>query len=460
MSDLLIYLIKANAALSLFYLAYILWLQKLTFFKINRYYLLFSLIFPVVYPFIDLNDLFTRSQTIDPHIIMLSDEWKQIRFTVDNSVAYEFYEGLFWVSVGLFALRLFIKLMGLLRIHLKSIPAQWNIYSYRATYKISSPFSFWKNVYLNPLNHSIDEYEKIFRHEYVHVKQLHTLDILLSEIAILVFWYNPFCWLIRHAVVENIEFITDQQVIASGIDRKSYQFSLLNFSTLSPKQPILGNHFNLKKLKKRIIMMNKKETSKQHIGKYVFILPAIVLGSFVFSVSNADESLFKSSQFKTVVSDAPQDTIRFRNVDSIQFRLRQEDKPSFGKTVNVEDPMVLLDGKRISKEQMKSINPEHIKEITVYKGDEAVKLYGEKARDGVILITKKTPEEQRKQPEVVSDPMPENALFILNGEKVRKDKVDKLRPEEIKKVDVLKGEKAVEAYGDEGKNGVIKITTK
>src|SRR5690606_31278963 len=113
MSDLLIYLIKANAALSLFYLAYILWLQKLTFFKINRFYLLFSLIFSAFYPFINLSDLFTKNPDINSQITTISPDWQQIQFTVESPGVQEIFEVFFWISVSLFALRLIIKLVGL-----------------------------------------------------------------------------------------------------------------------------------------------------------------------------------------------------------------------------------------------------------------------------------------------------------------------------------------------------------
>lgn len=118
--------------------------KKITFFKINRFYLLFSLIFSAVYPFINLTDLSTTSQSIDSQKPMLSPDWQQIQFAIERLGVHKIYEVLFWISVALFALRLMVKLVGLFRIHLKSIPAQWTIYSYRITYEINSPFHFGK----------------------------------------------------------------------------------------------------------------------------------------------------------------------------------------------------------------------------------------------------------------------------------------------------------------------------
>jgi hypothetical protein len=90
----------------------------------------------------------------------------------------------------------------------------------------------------------------------------------------------------------------------------------------------------------------------------------------------------------------------------------------------------------------------------VFKGETASKLYGEKGKDGVItIVTKKQP---GKITEVNIMPQP---VYYLNGKKITKQAMDLIDPEQIKSVDILKGNKAVEKYGDEGKNGVIEITT-
>lgn len=140
-------------------------------------------------------------------------------------------------------------------------------------------------------------------------------------------------------------------------------------------------------------MMNKNRTASRHRGNLLFIVAAVVFGSLAISTSKASNTHFEDKQFKNKDYTVFQDTNKFKNLDSVKFRLQQEDAPAFGKETAIEDPVVLLDGKKISKKQMKSINPEHIKEISVYKGETAVKLYGEEARGGVILITKKTAED-------------------------------------------------------------------
>src|SRR5690606_5571248 len=227
---LIIYLLKANLALTLFYIGYQAGLRNLTFYKLNRYYLLFAFTFSSLYPLINWTQLFKVQTEIHSELLTVVPNWQKLQTTSEEVGWNQVVEILFWLSVLLFFIRLLIKLGGVFRIHIKSVPARWTVYRYRRSKEDIAPFSFWKNIYLNPNKHNEDELEKIFRHEYVHVCQLHSLDILIAEIALTLFWFNPISWSLRKCVRENIEFITDHKVISLGVDKRSYQYSLLNIS--------------------------------------------------------------------------------------------------------------------------------------------------------------------------------------------------------------------------------------
>ncbi|MFX5922293.1 M56 family metallopeptidase, partial [Acinetobacter baumannii] len=72
------------------------------------------------------------------------------------------------------------------------------------------PFSFFNKIYIHKAQHLDEELQDIFEHEHVHVKGLHTWDILLFEMLLIGCWYNPFVWLMRKAVRQNLEYLTDQ----------------------------------------------------------------------------------------------------------------------------------------------------------------------------------------------------------------------------------------------------------
>ncbi len=95
--------------------------------------------------------------------------------------------------------------------------------------------------------HSGEDLEEIIRHEFVHVKQKHTIDIMWCELLCMLNWFNPFVWMLRHNVKQNLEFIADNKVLQSGLDRKEYQYLLLK--VMGNRQFAFTNHFNFSSLK-------------------------------------------------------------------------------------------------------------------------------------------------------------------------------------------------------------------
>jgi hypothetical protein len=154
------------------------------------------------------------------------------------------------------------------------------------------PFSFGASIFINQRMHSEAELREIVRHEYVHVTQRHTVDIILMELLCLLNWYNPFAWLLRHAVRQNLEFIADAHVIQSGIDKRSYQYLLLK--VMDAPQFRIAMPFNFSSLKKRIVMMNKLKSAKAHLVKFPFILPLLLVLVVAFRTESAPEKARQS----------------------------------------------------------------------------------------------------------------------------------------------------------------------
>jgi TonB family protein len=127
-------------------------------------------------------------------------------------------------------------------------------------------------------------------------------------------------------------------------------------------------------------------------------------------------------------------------------------------------PLYILDGKEITNTQLQEFNPNEIESLTVLKDASATKIYGEKAKNGVILITSKKASVQLNEVVVVGKPKTNdellNALWVLDGKEMAKEQIQKLSPDSIESMSVLKGEEATKKYGDKGKKGVIEITTK
>jgi hypothetical protein len=147
------------------------------------------------------------------------------------------------------------------------------------------PFTFGNSIYINKLKHSAGELKEIIRHESVHVYQKHTVDVLVAELVCMLNWYNPFAWLIKHTIKQNLEFLADDTVLVSGTDKKNYQYLLLKVMGNSPLT--ITSNLNFSSLKKRIYMMNKTKTSRTHLLKFLFVLPVIALLMLAFRDTNS-----------------------------------------------------------------------------------------------------------------------------------------------------------------------------
>jgi hypothetical protein len=138
-----------------------------------------------------------------------------------------------------------------------------------------APCSFGNTIFINPANYDWETYNQILIHEKVHISGRHTLDILLAEMAVVLQWFNPFVWLYRREVENNLEFLTDASVLRHReVDRSAYQLSLLRVS--APHLPFsITNNYNQSLLKRRIVMMNSKRSSSHTVWKYFFLIPLL-----------------------------------------------------------------------------------------------------------------------------------------------------------------------------------------
>ena len=146
------------------------------------------------------------------------------------------------------------------------------------------PFSFFNWIFINPERHKSDEIEEIMMHELTHCQQLHSIDIIFAELFCVVFWFNPFVWLLKREVRLNLEYLADNSVLANGKDNKEYQYHLLGL-TYRKHVATITNNFNVLPIKKRIKMMNKKETKGILKAKYMLYIPLVAM---LLAVSNIE----------------------------------------------------------------------------------------------------------------------------------------------------------------------------
>ena len=269
------YLLKASAIIVLFYICYKLFLQRETFFEHNRWFLLVGLLTAFTLPFIVIPIYITQAPT----------EFQNLLFTDANIVATPTVESisilqiisiLYLAGVVFFSIRFVIQFYSLFHLLLKTEKDKKGYYTYIKTTHDVSPFSFFKWIVYNPDQFNEDELSQILTHEKVHARQHHSIDILMSQLALIAFWFNPFIWLYKKDLQQNLEFIADHKAQNRSQCKKSYQYLLLK-SSVPTHQLALTNNFYNSLIKKRIVMLHKSKSNKINAWKYALILPALAL---------------------------------------------------------------------------------------------------------------------------------------------------------------------------------------
>jgi bla regulator protein BlaR1 len=292
MPALFVFLFKVNIALLLFCAGYYLVLRHLTFYTLNRIYLVAAIIFATIYPKINLSGFLERHQQMAKPVQVIILNWQAPAKALIKPIVQPNYwlwaEVVLWAGVVLFALRLLMQLYSLYKLYRSSTAATIHNHDVRVINSDTGPFSFWKSIYINPAKHDPSDLRSILLHEQIHVSEWHTLDVLLAELSTIFYWFNPGVWLMKKAVRENIEFITDRKILKSGVDTRHYQYSLVSVSFVASPSNTLFNHFNISAIKKRIIMMNANRSSKFMLSRYAVIMPLILICLIAFNSSKAE----------------------------------------------------------------------------------------------------------------------------------------------------------------------------
>ena len=189
--------------------------------------------------------------------------------------------------VGLL-IRFVIQIFSLYKLVQQSAREPYDDFTVIRNESITAPFSFFNQVFINPLQHTPDELEQILRHERVHVWAWHSLDMLAAELVCIVLWFNPAAYLFRHLLHQTLEFSADRAVLAEGVDVRAYQYNLLKVS-LSTDNREIANSFNKSFLKLRIAMMNQSHSMGGATWlKYWALLLAMLSVATLFARSKAN----------------------------------------------------------------------------------------------------------------------------------------------------------------------------
>lgn len=505
MPSIILYFLKVSVSLGIVWGFYQLLLRRLTFYTQNRWYLLGYSALAFFIPLIDLGPVLDGGAgntyvvvryipSIGSRVVLPAvpeegvDKWTLLA------------AGMVLVSFFLLV-RLAVRWGSLLMVRRRSRLVEDGAVKLYWMEGDVRPFSFGSAVYINPRLHTEKEFSEIILHEYVHIRQRHSVDILFAELLCIVCWYNPFVWLLRYSIRQNLEFIADRAVLSSGVDRKGYQYHLLK--VVGEPAYRLANNFSFSSLKKRIIMMNKIRSARLHLVKFLFILPLIGVSLVAFrkKIGREEEKVYinvagmlrdldngealggvlvkeKSSgkeartdgrgyyRLQIPVTKDSARVVLMYSKSGYEDGKMESFFPAVKKTIG--DICVSVLGRTgvthrffIEVPNMKEppVNPSYADVMRLW--EEMVKLNEGAGAGAGAPSEKKEAAPAVTVKDTTKPSLPESALYVVDGE-IRSAKYvrDSLGVDKIYAMDVLKGESAYKFYGVKASNGAIVITTK
>lgn len=460
MSAFFVYILQSAVCLAILFLFYSILLSRETFYRYNRVALLCLIPLSFVLPLCHL-PLFTESESAAPVPVVILDNLSAFSYVTDDvgataapvPVALVAAIVLYWAGVVFFVARYIVTIVHLLRLmssgrRVTDDEGRQIIVLPRSI----APFSWFGRIVLSEEDYAAHSRE-ILLHESAHIRKRHSLDLLVADLCTWLQWFNPAAWLLKRELQTVHEYEADAEVIDQGIDARQYQLLLIKRSVGS-KFYCVTNHFNHNKLNKRITMMLKKKSNRKATWKYLYVIPVALCTVTVFARPEVSERLDEiastdllamldkvdsqsatdqSQMVITAASNSNQTNTLNVNIDesgdSSQGNKLKINITENGKPASMDSALCIVDGKKVSREEIDKLSPDQIKSVTVLKGKMAVEKYGDEAKGGALLISTKESDDTQPMKITLSNDGKQGSqtsYYVINGKKVPAEVIDNL----------------------------------
>ena len=304
-----IYLIKVVLCSALFLGCYFLLFQREKTYRFNRFYLLFSLFVPFIIPLIKV-----ESGSTSINVLQVENVYIPLHETIQtvniNETAVTEIQGseinpslLIYVLVSSILLFIFLKNIFVL---IKEIQNNEKVVlgeiSIVLLDKKITPYSFMKYVFVNREDYENQNIEReIFLHESTHVKQGHSIDILIIELMKVFLWFNPLLFFYKKAIQLNHEFLADKAVIDTYENVPNYQYLLIKKAS-QPNCFLFTSSFNYSITKQRLKMMTKSTSKTKALLITLAFVPLFAVAIMIFSTKIYAQKSATETKLKEVVS--------------------------------------------------------------------------------------------------------------------------------------------------------------
>ncbi len=286
MNPYMLYFVKSFLGMGIFYITWLLFFRKQTDFRFNRYYLVFTTLLSVTIPLIHLPELFpagfqnpiAQLSAIQMSEVLIGNTGGRVANGAGLSLETVLTD-IYLLGILIMTIRFVWSLLQLNRLVRQSETLVQPGIKFVFTTEKLPVFSFFRYVFISRTLFENPRAAVIVQHEKVHVKEKHSLDLILFEILSVFQWFNPVVYLIKKAVKENHEFIADSNMSVSESSGNSYLNLLFSEAGGFEFSPITHN-FSYSLLKKRMIMMKNQKSPKSMPVKLLLSVLALTLTLF------------------------------------------------------------------------------------------------------------------------------------------------------------------------------------
>lgn len=385
MAALVIYIIKWALSLTLLYSLYGLFLRRETFHSLNRFVLLGIMVVSMVLPlmhfttsrptvvnekvegFTQMVNKESRSEMLETWTATSSQPKKTEQTGVSNSETWSVTRILifiyaigavaFWLAYLFSIVRFALLLHRARRVECTNVPRWVRVV---VSEEVHNSCSWMRWVVLSPNDLGSTT---IIKHECAHLRRGHSWDKMLCEFTCRTLWFLPFAWMLRQDLADVHEFEADRAVLRSGADKVEYNMLLIEKAARTGLQPVT-NAFNESKLKKRMIMMFKKKSTRLSALKALYVLPLAAFTVVAFAkpevMDKVEEEVKRTLPTTPIhreivpadepVSETPKDESKVTVADTVQYEAVQEEiREEFSPELLLDSTMTAIGAQKIGE---------------------------------------------------------------------------------------------------------------
>ncbi|WP_298313058.1 M23/M56 family metallopeptidase [uncultured Aquimarina sp.] len=319
MNNFFTHLVQASICLAVLYSLYYVFFRKLTFHKINRTLLLLLLPISLCLPFLNQIEIQIANQALIipdfDDILLIKNPTQEVSLEPSEPSEKDWnpiHLLSFVYSIGMFVclLKLLLSITQLYKLKKKSETFIKDGVCFIAA-DIQSIFSCFRWIFI-PKDKINEIHPSILEHEKVHIKLGHTIDLIIIEIYLVVFWFNPFSYLFRKSIKSIHEYQADQSVINSQIKKSNYLELLAK--NLGAKQNVqLHSYFNHSLIKKRIDMITKTNSNQKNLIRYILLIPILAILFMAFVKPAPNNHILEQVLTEEIVIETPPSVFPIQN---------------------------------------------------------------------------------------------------------------------------------------------------